>query len=365
MIDERTVRESLERRAGSIHSTPSDPARAVRRARRRLGLMSGLAAGIAVVLVIGGVAGIHALSRSVPPRPATHTPTRPTWSPVPGLRNGSIMLGSGMMIDPATGAVASVSLPSEFASDIVDLAWSPDGTRLAVAKDRGNTIRGTRGLYIVDWPSRSTRLLLPCAPKDHCPDSVAWSPDGTQLAYVQGAKLRLIAPDGTGSTAIPVGNLNANSVTWSPDGSRLAFTGFSSPGSAVGLYVVDVVGGRPTRIADDAIRPLWSPDGSRIAYLGAKLPHRPADQWSLTVATVRPDGSDVTILLRTGSCDCAGIFPSLTWSPDGTEIAAFVPAPGQREQFGLYVMLADGSGLRRVLDTGGGGFNSISWRPVP
>jgi Tol biopolymer transport system component len=155
-----------------------------------------------------------------------------------------------------------------------------------------------------------------------------------------------------------------NSVTWSPDGSRLAFTGFLSPGSAGGLYVTDLIGGSPTKVADDAIRPMWSPDGSMIAYLGAKLPHRPADQWSLTVATVRPDGSDVTTLLRTGSCDCVGVFPSITWSPDGTEIAAFVPPPGQREDFGLYVMQADGSRLRRVPDAGWAG-HSISWRPVP
>ncbi|HXJ65553.1 MAG TPA: hypothetical protein VNN79_17495, partial [Actinomycetota bacterium] len=205
----------------------------------------------------------------------------------------------------------------------------------------------------------------PCGQRQVCPLGVSWSPDGTRLAYVQGSEIRLIASDGTGSTTIPVGNLHADEVTWSPDGSRLAFTGSSSPGSAVGLYVVDLVGGRPTKIADDAIRPQWSPDGSRIAYVGAKFPHRPAATWSFTVATVRPDGSEVTTLLRTGSCDCVGVFPSLTWSPDGTEIAAFVPAPGEREHFGVYVMQADGSGLRRILDTGGGGFNSISWRPVP
>ena len=79
MIDEQAVRESLHRRADSIHALPADPPRAVRRARRRLALTLGVALVVVVALVIGSIVGIRSLTEVSLPRPAA--PGLPmTWT---------------------------------------------------------------------------------------------------------------------------------------------------------------------------------------------------------------------------------------------------------------------------------------------
>ena len=80
------------------------------------------------------------------------------------------------------------------------------------------------------------------------------------------------------------------------------------------------------------------------------------------------DGSNPTELVEAGTCYCLGFAPGLTWSPDGASMALNVPGRGpftgslDEGAYGLYVINADGTGLRFVAEGTNG---SLAWRPVP
>jgi WD40 repeat protein len=117
------------------------------------------------------------------------------------------------------------SVDDEVLSSIDEVLWSPDGAHIAV---ENALLDGDGRLYVGDAGGSNVRVLV----DDFDPLGVAWSPDGTRLAYAEwsGAKLRIfVAPmDGAAPAEIVVSiagcafNYNCG-LTWSPDGSRIAF----------------------------------------------------------------------------------------------------------------------------------------------
>src|SRR5689334_5773213 len=93
----------------------------------------------------------------------------------------------------------------------------------------------------------------------------AWSPDGKQIAYSifhdQIPDLYII--DVNGSKPVKVAE-NAGQPAWSPDGKRIAYS--SSEDITNYVNIVDVETRKPTRIAV-GYTPKWSPDGKTLAYL--------------------------------------------------------------------------------------------------
>src|SRR5262245_59919471 len=112
-------------------------------------------------------------------------------------------------------------------------------------------------------------------------------------------------------------------VTFSPDGSRLAYTVQHNDGPGrpyTQLWILDVAGGRSTRVGDEQSRgssPVWSPDGKSLAYIG-----RTGTSAGLIVA--RGDGSSPMHLADvdgTNSSALTDTGSTIAWSPDGTRIA--------------------------------------------
>ncbi len=108
------------------------------------------------------------------------------------------------------------------------LAWSPDGSRLAVAVDvwpaEGGPACG--GIVVVDPGGAVAPLVLSPDPIAH----IAWSPDGTRLAYgtdpqgaidhrdVSATVLRTIGADGADGWARPGVGIGMTDIDWSLDG---------------------------------------------------------------------------------------------------------------------------------------------------
>jgi TolB protein len=241
-------------------------------------------------------------------------------------------------------------------------AAPPDG-KIAYATPRPGAFANepASDLYVVDANGTKRRSLSQCPITAWRPPllcivrGVAWSPDGTRLAFVRGTiggpntgadlSLYLVGLDGEperrlegcGKPAWPsCGDFYGSRLAWAPDGSRLVVTRDGS------LYVVNVdrdVDGLDlltwhclrSRCVD--MHPAWAPDGSRIAF--ARMTRNGQSHGLYSVA---PDGSRLTRLTNQ-----PGVEQHPAWSPDGRMIAFSVATSNQNR---TYVMDADGSDAR-------------------
>ena len=239
-------------------------------------------------------------------------------------------------------------------------AWSPDGRRIAfesvhACRSLGNPARCDRstGVYVVNADG-SFRLRL--ARKGGAP---AWSPDGRTIAFFSGVKIYLMNADGTEHQALKrLWNARRASLAWSPDGRKLAFLAAGGPYRPVlddllrsgcgqycfQLYVLNSDGSGLRNLTSKlsaaqgfgaglASDPVWSPDGRKIAFV--RLSKR------LGVYVVNADGSG----MRNLTPKPVGTYASPAWSPDGRSIAFRSTRDGNTD---IYIMNADGSGQRNL-----------------
>jgi serine/threonine protein kinase len=149
--------------------------------------------------------------------------------------------------------------------------------------------------------------------------------------------------DFDGLTAIAVGSL-----AFSPDGSRLAYQRTAEGRTVDGrsgrkLWISSTAGGPPVALTtsqryEDA--PTWSPDGEWIAYLAA------AAQGELALHKIRVGAGSATVVLKS---DIPPFLSRPQWSPDGRWIVC-------ETADGLTLVAADGSTSRVVSDPGWFGY---------
>jgi Tol biopolymer transport system component len=183
-------------------------------------------------------------------------------------------------------------------------SFSPDGSRVVFSRwTRRGFVTSSTGLveddlFVVPVDGGTPRRIEDGGEEPSW-SHPAWSPDGARVFYVgrfrDGADdapgLARTNADGTGDGVL-VGDLLLDEVeggtaglAWSPDGTRLAFAGTSESGHSA-IYLVDADGSDLIELigSDDQqyAWPTWSPDGSRIAFVAGTL-----------VFTMTADGTDV------------------------------------------------------------------------
>ncbi|MBC7223475.1 MAG: PD40 domain-containing protein [Anaerolineae bacterium] len=209
---------------------------------------------------------------------------------------------------------------------VLGLAWSPDGSRIAVHlvedQNRNGRLDGASGdrsaLWVVDvasgardmvaggvatwsgfaWAAGGTQLVytgaaagiprlyavrLDDGSRIRLADIAglpAVSPDGQQVAYATfrraagdwRATLYVAGVDGRAAMPLPGGQLEVQGLrdlAWSPDGRNLLFV-TRDEGGAPGLFLLPLEADAPRRLAPDLegvpVGPAWSPDGGAVAF---------------------------------------------------------------------------------------------------
>jgi Tol biopolymer transport system component len=147
-------------------------------------------------------------------------------------------------------------------------------------------------------------------------DLVAFSKDGQSVAYVSYPDGILWRANRDGSERVQLASppLSPESVSWSPDNSQIAFMAPSTEGRRQ-AWTVPSQGGSPQRLLPgdngQETDPSWSPDGSKIVFATGHLGGNSSESY---IRILDPASHQITTL--PGS---AGMH-SAHWSPDGRYI---------------------------------------------
>ncbi|MGA7785328.1 MAG: prolyl oligopeptidase family serine peptidase, partial [Candidatus Acidiferrales bacterium] len=268
--------------------------------------------------------------------------------------------------------------------------FSPDGKLLAYTVIRFDRPADHPGrpwsqLYVMDL---ATKKSVRFGGENEPSGNPFWSPDGKWIAYngIAESKSGLVIahPDGTGATFLSeIHGTNAplpsqgDSITWSPDSKQIAFVS-STPGPETAdasgdpivitrymykpdagegfthfndnrrlhIFIVDVATKNVRQLTDGEYYEHsidWSPDGSEILFISDRSPN--ADQFfNYDIFAVKPsDGS----IRRITATENAEYYPR--WSPDGKMIAYLATKRGltdretTMEDTHVWLMNADGT----------------------
>lgn len=161
----------------------------------------------------------------------------------------------------------------------VQPAWSPDGTQIAFVSNRNG---GDVEIYLMDAMGEKPQRLTFQEGEDSEP---AWSPDGSKIAYVHGddpsvngyinsapcyrPNIYLMSADGSNQLRLTEKGENTDPA-WSPDGTRILFSSKQEEGINFDLYILNLSDGELLRLTHSLTaeaEPAWSPDGNSIAFI--------------------------------------------------------------------------------------------------
>ncbi len=200
------------------------------------------------------------------------------------------LLGSVVLLSPVAGLGASRQ--RDFGA-----VFSPDGKTVAFI----HAVGGNASIDLVDAGGSHRRVLVPRVSPQH----LAWSPDGTSLAYDTDTSIwRVDLATATPvqlTTDDPTHDVESWQPSWSPDGTTIAYSRFQTCFRCTAIWLMNSDGTAPHQIYDtfQGRRPMFSPDGTKLA---------------LSLA------NDLVIDLEGNSIVAAGGAYTI-WSPHGTSVA--------------------------------------------
>jgi dipeptidyl aminopeptidase/acylaminoacyl peptidase len=242
-----------------------------------------------------------------------------------------------------------------------EVAWSPDGNRIAFSKSDG---RWGAAIYVIDADGANARRLSPEGTYDATP---AWSPDGRRIAFENrrdnqsGGHIFVMNADGTDRVQLTNNRQPNSSPAWSPDGSRIAYVTYREPAgdNKTDIFLMNADGTQREHLTSDGAgdtSPKWAPDGGHIVFVRAG-----------EVLAVESNGTNPSRLTppRSG----AEWWGAPAWSSDGTLIAfnrsilLYVDEWGDpHTDTAIWVLrLADGTMTKLPLQVRRPG--APSWRP--
>jgi TolB protein len=159
--------------------------------------------------------------------------------------------------------------------------------------------------------------------------NAAYSSDGKWVAFASerdgSAELYRVKSDGTGLERLTDNPAYDNQPAFSPDGKEIAFVS-SREGGHANLWILNIATRKVKRLTKGTagdFRPAWSPDGQWIAFSSDRgAPYvTAAGRWEqehlIDIYLIQPDGSGLRRLTNSGAA-CG----SPKWSRDGKQLVA-------------------------------------------
>ncbi|HEX2034466.1 MAG TPA: hypothetical protein VHS99_09800 [Chloroflexota bacterium] len=296
------------------------------------------------------------------------------WSPVAD-RLACVTTDGVLVIEPGG---APQALVSPAGGDVLGLAWSPNGEQLAYVQERiTRPAAGVRGgeppeRYAALWliaagGGEATELLNAGQPATHGFMLAGWSPGGTHvLSWTVPMFSGSLLADGVPLLAVPAAGgevveltaqmlAHTDFLSWSPDGQQLAFVEGAGRATwedkAIAIATLGDAGTPRRELRTDGtidLFPTWSPDGRWLAVSSGPAAPGAAGEGPAAEALqqrrirlVQPQGQDQLQLT-----DMAGARDERPdWSADGSTIL-FVRLQDERAQ--LWLTDAGGSNQRAV-----------------
>ncbi len=230
---------------------------------------------------------------------------------------------------------------------MISIAWSPDGSQIAYASFEN----GPATVYVQDVATGKRQRLLDTRDQVSGPE---WSPDGKKLAVVisrRGKRDIYIVTLATRAvkklTRTSSANFNTE-PTWSPDGKSIVYTSHS--GGRPQLYQVSVNGGTAKRLTFEGkynTRGRFSPDGKLLAMVHG-------DGSGYHIAVLEMETGTFRVLTDTG------LDESPTFAPNGSMI---LYATRHKKRGVLAAVSADGRVTQRYQLLDGGDAREPAWGP--
>ena len=268
------------------------------------------------------------------------------------------------LLDPANpGAVTNLTFNAATSYDEKPI-WSPDGSKVAFVSDFTNAGHGERNVFVMSTTATGQDVNLATqitrySSGNKAIDDLAWSPDGSRIAYTRGNNagddsVWVVNADGTTTFPLEIGGTGAKRhPTWSPDSSKIAYAVVKNEKEQI--YIASSAGGIGPPLANGVgHEPIWSPTGTKIAFDA----YHSGGFGYVDLHIVAPDGSG-TPLIVPPSPYTEWTFSA--WSPDGGRIAYRATGAGGATVY--RVMNADGSGDHPLAVPGEGDARYASWSP--